>query len=245
MRTDRNAHRRPLAPSGVPDGRTDGDGDDEQDDPGGWWTSAYEADDQPWSTGRPQPAIVEAVTDDLDGPLLDVGCGVGEHARHFAAEDVPTVGVDFARPAVERARELARETSLDAEFHVADALALDPALGSFEVVVDVGMFHTLEPDDHLRYAASLAGACLPPRVRAGRPRRRRPSAGPTRRVRAGIRGRLDGPVGTGSAVRDSQRARDGYPRGGRIRVRVSGRRAGQSRANSPGSQSSLTSAAWA
>jgi SAM-dependent methyltransferase len=143
----------------VTDGRTDGDGNEQWHDRADWWTSAYEAGDQPWSTGRPQSAIVEAVTDPLDGSLLDVGCGVGEHARHFAAEDVPTVGVDFARPAVERAHELAREASLDAEFHVADALDLDldPAFGPFVTVVDVGMFHTLEPRDHGRYAASLAG----------------------------------------------------------------------------------------
>src|SRR5262245_37084746 len=38
----------------------------------------------PWDIGKPQGPFV-AVADRLIGPILDAGCGTGEHAMFFAA----------------------------------------------------------------------------------------------------------------------------------------------------------------
>ena len=47
----------------------------------GSWDDAYQHDRAPWDIGRPQPAIVRlADAGELIEPVLDVGCGSGEHA---------------------------------------------------------------------------------------------------------------------------------------------------------------------
>lgn len=125
------------------------------DNRGSWWEKAYAADTQPWSIGQPQRAVVELVdAGAISGRTLDVGCGVGTHACYLASEGYETVGVDIASRAVERAERRAAERGVDVEFRVGDALALGASLGSFETVVDVGVFHAFDAIDRQRYAES-------------------------------------------------------------------------------------------
>ena len=46
----------------------------------------------PWDIGKPQPAFV-AIADRVAGPILDAGCGTGEHALFFAARGRQVVGI--------------------------------------------------------------------------------------------------------------------------------------------------------
>src|SRR5262249_11742561 len=57
----------------------------------------------PWDIGKPQPAFT-AVADQVTGPILDAGCGTGEHALYFAARGHTVVGIDFVDEAIRRAR---------------------------------------------------------------------------------------------------------------------------------------------
>ena len=113
----------------------------------------------PWEIGRPQPAFVAlADAGEIQGTVLDVGCGTGENALLFAARGHDVLGVDTARAAVERARAKARERGLDVEFRVHDAYDLASLDRRFDTVVDSGLFHVLVHDDPRRYAASLRAA---------------------------------------------------------------------------------------
>ena len=76
----------------------------------------------PWDIGKPQPAFV-AVADRVTGPVLDAGCGTGEHALFLAARGLRVVGVDFVEEAIRRARARAADRGLLAEFLVKDATA--------------------------------------------------------------------------------------------------------------------------
>jgi len=135
------------------------------DDPAEWWDEAYEGD-PPWENGRPQPALVELVAaGELDGRVLDAGCGAGTHACYLAERGRSVVGVDVSERAIERARRTARERGLDATFRVGDALDLDPDLGPFDAAFDCGLFHALDSGQRDAYAESLAGV-LPPGGRA-------------------------------------------------------------------------------
>ena len=52
----------------------------------------------PWDIGRPQPAFVEiGDVGKLEGCVLDVGCGTGEHALMAAERGRPALGVDTPR----------------------------------------------------------------------------------------------------------------------------------------------------
>ena len=132
---------------------------------GGSWDTAYRSNRAPWDIGRPQPAI-QRVADagELFEPVLDSGCGSGEHALLAATIGLIVTGVDISPLAIERARAKARGRGLSAEFIVGDVLdlpsieRLDPP---FRSVIDTGCFHTFSDAERLQYAASLAAIVEP------------------------------------------------------------------------------------
>jgi cyclopropane fatty-acyl-phospholipid synthase-like methyltransferase len=132
---------------------------------GGSWDEAYLRNRAPWDIGRPQPAIVRAIdSEDLGDPVLDSGCGSGEHALLAATQGLTVTGVDISRTAIERARAKARARGLSAEFLVGDVLdlpAIDRLDPPFRTVIDTGCFHTFDDEERLRYAASLAAVTEP------------------------------------------------------------------------------------
>jgi SAM-dependent methyltransferase len=114
-----------------------------------------------WETGRPQPVVVRLVEDgEIGVAVLDAGCGTGLHAVLLAALGHRVAGIDLAARAVDAARDRARGAGLDVRFVAGDALDLGlhaPVLGApFDTVLDVGLFHVLQPADRHRYASALA-----------------------------------------------------------------------------------------
>ncbi|WP_158056343.1 class I SAM-dependent methyltransferase [Halorussus halophilus] len=137
--------------------------DSATEDPAAWWDEAYEGDvyddGVPWDTGEPQSAFVRlADAGQIEGRVLDVGCGTGTEAIYLAEQGYEVVGVDFSAEAIGRANEKAtsRERDLDVTFRVGDVLDLRDEAGSFDTVVDSGLFHALQDDQRERYADELA-----------------------------------------------------------------------------------------
>jgi cyclopropane fatty-acyl-phospholipid synthase-like methyltransferase len=128
---------------------------------GGSWDDTYLHNRTPWDIGRPQPAILRlADAGELIEPVLDNGCGSGEHALLAATIGLEVTGVDISHLAVERARGKARQRGLSAEFIVGDVLALEEIERlnpPFRTVIDCGCFHTFANADRPIYASSLAG----------------------------------------------------------------------------------------
>jgi SAM-dependent methyltransferase len=122
------------------------------------WDASYNDDrPAPWDIGRPQTAFVHvAEAGGFAGPVLDAGCGTGEHALLAAASGAAVLGVDLAETAIARARAKAVERGLDAEFAVADAFELGRLGRTFESVLDCGLFHTFDEPERARYVASLS-----------------------------------------------------------------------------------------
>lgn len=88
--------------------------------------------------------------------VLDAGCGTGENALHVASMGLSVLGVDVAPTALAIARAKAMARGLHADFVDADAMQLDQLERRFETVLDCGLFHSFDPDERHRYAASLA-----------------------------------------------------------------------------------------
>ena len=132
---------------------------------GGSWDEAYRDNNVPWDIGRPQPAILRvAEWGGLVEPVLDSGCGTGEHALLAASMGLEVRGVDVSQEAIERARGKARQRGLSAEFMVGDVLALDEIVRlepPFRTVMDIGCFHTFANADRPVYASSLAAVTEP------------------------------------------------------------------------------------
>lgn len=126
----------------------------------GSWDEAYQHNAAPWDIGRPQPAIAHIANNGgLVEPVLDSGCGTGEHALLAASMGLQVKGVDVAQTAIEEARGKARRRGLSAEFIVGDVLELDRISRldpPFRTILDVGCFHTFANADRPLYANSLA-----------------------------------------------------------------------------------------
>ncbi len=122
-----------------------------------------------WDIGRPQGAVVRLEQAGLIGErVLDAGCGTGENALYLASQGHTVLGVDFAAAALAKATRRAAERGLGgrASFVEHDALRLGDLPSSFDTILDVGLFHTLQPSDRAAYAAALrrvvepAGRCF-------------------------------------------------------------------------------------
>ena len=114
----------------------------------------------PWDIGRPQGQLV-AIADRVTSPVLDAGCGTGEHALLLAGRGHRVVGIDFVEEAVRRARAKAADRGLAVEFLVKDATALGGWGERFASVIDWGLFHVFSDDDRRRYVRGLAQVVQP------------------------------------------------------------------------------------
>jgi cyclopropane fatty-acyl-phospholipid synthase-like methyltransferase len=126
------------------------------------WEAVYADDSAPWDIGRPQAAFVGlADAGDIRSPVLDSGCGTGEHALMLAARGHEVVGIDLSPTAIERARHKAAERGVQARFEVGDVLDLAALKRRFATIVDNGVFHVFDDEDRARYVGSLAEAIEP------------------------------------------------------------------------------------
>jgi len=116
----------------------------------------------PWDIGRPQKEFVELVRrGELTGPVLDIGCGTGEHAIFFAGEGYEVWGVDSTPLAIRKAREKAAKRGLHVDFLVLDARELLQINRKFTAATDSGFFHTLSDEDRRVFVDNLAAVLSP------------------------------------------------------------------------------------
>lgn len=117
--------------------------------------AAYETHTAPWVIGEPQPAVIALErTGLLRSPILDIGCGLGEHSILLTRLGYQVLGVDFAPHAVQQARANAAARRVDARFAVGDAFDLDAGT-PYATILDSALFHIFGDADRARYVQSL------------------------------------------------------------------------------------------
>jgi len=89
------------------------------------------------------------------GRALDLGCGTGTNAITLAAHGWEVTGVDFSRRAIQIARRKARQAEVNLSLILGDVLRLDGVSGSFDLILDIGCFHSLSKSEVDKYIHNL------------------------------------------------------------------------------------------
>ena len=113
-----------------------------------------------WVTGRPQPAVLDAIERGWfdEGPLFDAGCGTGENAIAIAKArpTLEILAVDSVPEAVESAVAGAHAAGVAdrIRFEVAD-LRMMEAPSDRRCVLDAGLMHVFSDADRRDYLGML------------------------------------------------------------------------------------------
>jgi SAM-dependent methyltransferase len=121
---------------------------------------------KPWDTGVPPPELRELVEGEAalaSGRALDLGCGTGTNCLYLAAHGWEATGVDYTPRAVAAARRKAREAAAQVRFLTGDVTRLQRlgVDGPFDLLLDLGCFHSIPDDRRDDYASEAARVAAP------------------------------------------------------------------------------------
>ncbi|HKY85051.1 MAG TPA: class I SAM-dependent methyltransferase [Anaerolineales bacterium] len=115
----------------------------------------------PWDTGITPPEVMDFLARTPPGRAVDFGCGTGTNAITLAQHTWQVTGIDFSWRALRTARRKARAAGVAVQFLRRDVSRLDDLAGPFDFALDLGCFHSLEPQQRARYAAAVARVLNP------------------------------------------------------------------------------------
>ncbi len=122
------------------------------------WNCRYEGEGLLW-TPRPNRFLVAETAALAPGRALDIACGEGRNAVWLAEQGWQATGVDFSEVALEKARLLAEQRKVQAEWIRADLFEYEPPPGAFELVI---VLYLQIPPERLRpILARVAKAIAP------------------------------------------------------------------------------------
>ena len=115
----------------------------------------------PWNTGVSPPELMEFIEGHPPGRALDLGCGTGTNVITLARHGREVTGVDFAGRAIRAARRKARQVGVGVDLLVGDVTKAGTLAGPYDLVLDMGCFHSLPQEGRRRYAANVERLLAP------------------------------------------------------------------------------------
>jgi SAM-dependent methyltransferase len=110
----------------------------------------------PWDTGISPPELLAFIQNRPVGRALDLGCGTGTNVITLAQHGWQVTGIDFVGKAIATARRKARQAGIQADFFTGDVTRLDHLSGPFELILDIGCFHSLAAAGRPLYLAQVS-----------------------------------------------------------------------------------------
>jgi cyclopropane fatty-acyl-phospholipid synthase-like methyltransferase len=108
-----------------------------------------------WDTGVSPPELYRFIDENPPGRALDLGCGTGTNMITLAKAGWEPSGVDFSRLAVRFARQKMRQAGVKATVVRDDVSRLTRVSGTYDLILDMGCFHSLADDRIDGYAQGI------------------------------------------------------------------------------------------
>lgn len=115
----------------------------------------------PWDTGVSPPELIAFLRENPPGRALDLGCGTGTNAITMHAFGWDVMGVDSSYFAIKRAIEKTMCQAQEVDFRRLDVSKLKGVKGSFDLILDIGCFHSLSAAARTGYSGRLAQLIAP------------------------------------------------------------------------------------
>ncbi|MCL5432910.1 MAG: class I SAM-dependent methyltransferase [Patescibacteria group bacterium] len=126
-----------------------------------YFDKLYQSGVTPWKEHPPEEMLERFLKylkeKTSDTKVLDIGCGDGWISIKVAQFSFEVWGIDSSETAIEHARVLAKDNSLDykAHFQVGDALNLPYKNNNFDALIDRGLFHHILPENRNVYLQNI------------------------------------------------------------------------------------------
>jgi cyclopropane fatty-acyl-phospholipid synthase-like methyltransferase len=108
-----------------------------------------------WDTGISPQELLSFISSHPPGKALDLGCGTGTNVITLAQAGWRVTGIDYIPRAIHIARKKARQNGIQADFILRDVTHLDSLANSYDLILDIGCFHGLNPKDRPNYIAAI------------------------------------------------------------------------------------------
>jgi cyclopropane fatty-acyl-phospholipid synthase-like methyltransferase len=115
----------------------------------------------PWDTNQTPPELYAFLRANPPGRALDLGCGTGTNVISLAEHGWQVTGVDFIPKAVKAARKKANRAGMDVNFFVEDVTRLDTIEGPFDLILDIGCYHSLDSESMNAYRQQVKRLLAP------------------------------------------------------------------------------------
>ena len=122
-----------------------------------FFTLTYWFGNPPWDSGITPPELIRYLEENRPGRALDLGCGTGTNVITIAEHGWLAEGVDYVPRAVRVARRKARKRNLGdrVKFRAGDVLSPTVFQGEYDLILDIGCFHSFSGDNVNRYIENI------------------------------------------------------------------------------------------
>jgi cyclopropane fatty-acyl-phospholipid synthase-like methyltransferase len=128
-----------------------------------FFTLQYWFRNPPWDTQITPPEVIQFLESHPPGKALDLGCGTGTNAITIVEHGWQATGVDFIPRAIKTAKRKAKKAGLSGSTIFISDSVLRPGFveGKFDLILDIGCFHSFRGEDIQRYARNIPGLLSP------------------------------------------------------------------------------------
>lgn len=109
----------------------------------------------PWDTGVSPPEVMSFLNSHDPGRALDMGCGTGTNLVTMAKHGWQVVGIDIAWLSILRAKIKLWQTGIKCRVIYGDVTTDLGFTDKFDLVLDIGCYHSLYPKGRACYRANL------------------------------------------------------------------------------------------